>query len=92
MRESRRVRREAPPCHSPYGWVLPATGIRPMTSSGVIFNNSKAHLVVECTHLGLIRQAHLAGVGRSHGLRLEGAAGHRFAHVLARAADVSARS
>ena len=27
---------EAPPCHSPYGWVLPATGIRPITRSGLI--------------------------------------------------------
>ena len=36
---------EAPPCHSPYGWVLPATGIRPTTRSGVSESSSKPILV-----------------------------------------------
>src|SRR5665647_3029205 len=30
----------APPCNSPNGWVLPATGIRPTTRSGVASRNS----------------------------------------------------
>ena len=41
----------------------------------------KAHLVVECTHLGVFGR-HVWPVGRSHGLRLDSANGRRFADVL----------